>query len=271
VAAPCLGPFILGLLTYVGQKGDPFLGFLYFFVLSIGMGLPLALLAVFSGAIEKLPVSGQWMEWIRKVLGWVLVGMAGYLIQPLLPGPSQRIILFSIIGVAAGLHLGWLDRSGVDSRVFSAVRKGAGVILIAGAIAFYFLTPTHVEGVRWIPYSEGILTRAAGEKRPVMLDFYADWCGPCRAMEENVFTLPEVVKLGRNFMTVRVDLTKRRPYQDLLLKRFQVRGVPTILFLDRGGVEQRSLRIESYLGRTEVLGRMKEAIRLDSRRGSGPG
>ncbi|MBW1806314.1 MAG: sulfite exporter TauE/SafE family protein, partial [Deltaproteobacteria bacterium] len=84
VAAPCLGPFILGLLTYVGQQGDPFLGFLYFFVLSIGLGLPLAFLAVFSGAMDRLPLSGSWMVWIRRFMGWVLVGMAGYMISPLI-------------------------------------------------------------------------------------------------------------------------------------------------------------------------------------------
>ena len=258
VAAPCLGPFILGLLTYVGQKGDPFLGFLYFFVLSIGMGLPLAVLAVFSGALEKLPMSGGWMVWIRKVLGWVLVGMAGYLLQPLIPGSSERVILFAMIAVAAGVHLGWLDRSSQDSHLFSMVKKGLGVILIIGAILFFFVTPRHVEGVKWIPYDKGMLTQAADEKRPVILDFYADWCGPCKAMERNVFTAPEVVKLSKNFQNIRVDLTKRHPEQDLLMKRYQVRGVPTIIFLNKQGREEKGLRIESYVNKEAVLNRMKQ-------------
>ena len=90
VAAPCLGPFILGLLTYVGQMGDPFLGFLYFFVLSIGLGLPLAMLAIFSGALRKLPLSGEWMLWIRKVFGWALIEMAAYLMLPLISGPLGK-------------------------------------------------------------------------------------------------------------------------------------------------------------------------------------
>jgi len=262
VAAPCLGPFILGLLTYVGQKGDPFLGFLYFFVLSIGMGLPLAVLAVFSGALEKLPMSGGWMVWIRKILGWVLVGMAGYLLQPLIPGASERVILFAMIAVAAGVHLGWLDRSSKDSHVFSMVKKGLGVILIMGAIGFFFVTPRHVQGVQWTPYNKGMLTQAADEKRPVILDFYADWCGPCKTLEKNVFTSPEVVKLSKNFRNIRLDLTKRHPEQDLLLKRYQVRGVPTIIFLNTQGREEKGLRIESYVNEKEVLKRMRQMIRL---------
>ncbi len=265
VAAPCLGPFILGLLTYVGQKGDPLLGFLYFFVLSIGMGLPLAVLAMFSGALEKLPMSGAWMEWIRKLLGWVLVGMAGYLLQPLIPGSSERVILFAMIAAAAGVHLGWLDRSSQDSHLFSTVKKGLGIILIIGAVSSFFVTPRHVEGVQWTPYDKGMLTQAANEKRPVILDFYADWCGPCKAMETNVFTAPEVVKLSKNFQNIRLDLTKRHPEQDILLKRYQVRGVPTIIFLNSQGREEKELRIESYVDKGEVLKKMRQMIRLSSR------
>lgn len=261
VAAPCLGPFILGLLTYVGQKGEPLLGFLYFFVLSIGMGLPLAVLGIFTGALDKLPTSGEWMVWMRKVLGWILLGMAVYIIMPLIPSPVMKPALLSFVLVAAGIHLGWLDKSRSIRRVFFYIKKGVGIILIIGAILFFAAAVPRGEGIKWVPYEPSFVQEAKEENRPVMLDFYADWCGPCRTMEKKVFRNSAVVTLGKEFVTLRIDLTKSHPYQESLQEKYKIRGVPTIIFLNRQGVEEKALRIESYVGPEEVIRRMESIVK----------
>ncbi len=260
VAAPCLGPFILALLTYVGQKGDPFLGFLYFFILSLGLGLPLSVLGIFSGALDKLPRSGDWLLWVRKFMGWLLVGMAAYMISPLIPHHLGKSGLLAAVAAAAGIHLGFLDRTGSGLRRFSTIKRLLGICLVCGGIVYILSSAYEREGIKWIPYDQDIIATAEKDKKPLILDFYADWCAPCVAMEKRVFKDPEVVRLSQNLITMRLDLTRHQPFQDEILKQYGVRGVPTVIFLNREGEEEKDLRLQTYVGRFEFLNRMRKHL-----------
>nr|WP_275888815.1 cytochrome c biogenesis protein CcdA [Desulfoprunum benzoelyticum] len=261
VAAPCIGPFVLGLLTWVASMGSPWLGFVVFFTLSLGLGLPLFFLAMFSGQLEKLPRSGGWMIWVRKLMGWVLVGMAAHFIRPILPGDGGAILL-AVVALAAGLHLGWIDKSQANFRAFPLLKGGVG---IAGLVIATFLVATIAmrgPGVTWKPYTEATLKEAQDLGKPVIIDFYATWCTPCRELEEVTFHHPDVVRLAdNNFIMVKVDVTKGgNRYHEELLKKYEVKGVPTLVFLDADGNERPDLRLVDYLPVDTFLIRMQDIV-----------
>ena len=267
VAAPCIGPFVLGLLTWVASMGSPWLGFLIFFTLSLGLGLPLFLLAMFSGQLERLPRSGGWMIWVRKLMGWVLVGMAAHFLRPVLPG-EWAIFLLALVALAAGLHLGWIDKNQASFRAFPWLKGGIGIACMV--LATFLVTSWAMRGlgVTWKPYSEDVLKQAQKAKKPVIIDFYATWCTPCRELDEVTFHDASVVKQADNdFVMLKVDVTKGgNPVYERLLQQYEVKGVPTIVFLDPGGKEKRDLRLVDFLPADQFLGRMAEMVRGDNPR-----
>jgi thiol:disulfide interchange protein DsbD len=258
VAAPCIGPFVLGLLTWVATLGDPLNGFFIFFTLSLGLGTPLFVLAMFSGQLAKLPRAGEWMNWVRRFMGWILIGMAAYFVRPILPLAIQQYILATIT-IVAGVHLGWMDKSAATFRSFPWIKAIVGTVcLVLGTIMIgnqMFKGPS----VNWHLYSDQLLIDSANKNKPVIIDFYANWCSPCRQLDEITFHHPDIVKLSQDeFIMVKVDLTKNNDDQNQyrLLNEYNVKGVPTVVFLDTSGKERKDLRLVDFLSPDEFLNRM---------------
>ncbi|MDG5766381.1 cytochrome c biogenesis protein CcdA [Balneolales bacterium ANBcel1] len=256
-AAPCIGPPIIALLAFIGAQGDPVFGFWSFFILSMGLGLPYLILGTFSGLLPKLPKSGMWMIWVKKVFGVVLVALAlFYLAMPFF-SVSEAYWVIPLSLIAGGLYLGFLESSGKGTPVFSKIKMATGTLAIA--LGVLFLINLQKEGMEWEPYQQARLAEAEARSQPVVLDFYADWCIPCLELERITFTDARVISGTEHMMRLKVDLTHfDSPESEEIRRRFNVAGVPTVIFLDEDGNEVTDARVVGFVGPDEFLNRISK-------------
>jgi thiol:disulfide interchange protein DsbD len=256
VAAPCIGPVVLGFLVHVSAKADPLYGFLIFFVMALGLGLPYLILGTFSGAIKALPRSGEWMITVRKIFGLVLIGMALYFLMPLMGQYTNYI--FVAFFVLSALYLIFWEAGRAKPGLFAWVLRGLGAAAVVAAIVMAL--PPKVEAeIPWQPYSEAAVSAARKEGKAVIIDVYADWCIPCKELDKLTFTDADVKREAERFVTLKLDLTRNDPATDAgrARKRFDIIGVPTVLFLDAEGKEEESLRLTGFEKPALFVSRMK--------------
>src|ERR1700682_2089399 len=173
VAAPCIGPIVLGLLLMVERSASPVFGFVLFFTLAIGLGLPYIALALAAGHIKALPRSGEWLSWVEQLFGFVLLGLALYFIDPVVPG---RLItrFLSFYAAIVGVFLGFISPSGRNWRPFLFARSAIGVISLAALV--YLLVPSRIprKELAFAPFTLTLVQAAQTERKPVVVDFAAD-------------------------------------------------------------------------------------------------
>ena len=283
IAAPCIGPFVLGLLTYVGNRGNVVLGFSLFFVLALGLGIPFLLLGIFSGSLNRIPRSGAWMVWVRTIFGFILIAMAVYFLETLFPNALFYNLAQALTMLVAGVYMAWIEPTKTQGKAFSYVRNVFGVIFFALALNFAVtgiqdyldegiaagLQAVSAEkggtvtglGIQWRPYSEETLLAAARDGKPVFIDFFTDWCIACKEMDKRTFTDPAVIAASRDFVMLRSNLTTDTdPVIRDLYKRYAVRGVPTYVFLGPDGKEIADVRLVGFEKKRDFGPRLKRAL-----------
>jgi len=277
VAAPCIGPFVLGLLTYVGNRGSVVLGFSLFFVLALGLGVPFLFLGIFSGSLNKLPRSGAWMVWVRKVFGFILIAMAVYFLKTLFPTTLLYHLSLALTLFIAGIYMAWLEPTQTPGKTFRYIRTIVGIIffglalIVASSGVQVYLNEALAAGkggasmnaIAWSPYSEENLAEAAAAGRPVFIDSFADWCIPCKELDKLTFSRPEVIAASRKFVMLKADLTSNKDAGvKAFYKKFGLKGVPTLIFLKPDGTEFKELRGTGFESKDIFLSKMKRALEL---------
>ena len=271
IVGPCVAAPLAGALLYIGSTGDALLGGMTLFSMALGMGVPLLIVGVSAGAL--LPKAGAWMVTVNKVFGVLLLASALWIISPLLPVMAQ-MIAWAILLIVPAVFLHAIDPLPPQAKTGQRLAKAVGVVMLllgtamlAGALAGARdpLRPLAVFGAgaasaetRPLPFERvrtlaELEARVAGAGRPVMLDFYADWCVSCKEMERDTFADPRVRQKLSGWLLLQADVTADSPDDRALLARFKLFGPPGILFFDPAGKELTGIRVVGYQGPDEFL------------------
>jgi thiol:disulfide interchange protein DsbD len=196
------------------------------------------------------------MEWVRKVFGVILLAMAVYFLNPVLPDTVYYILMGALL-VVGGVVLGFVMKVVSTSAFFNVFRRGIGLLMPLVGLWFIF-APGHiigvVPGIPWLPYDDEYLVEARSKNLPVVIDFSAEWCIPCEELDHETFNQPEVVQAAKQVLPLRADLTQSGSEEvKALRQKYGIRGVPTIVFIDPDGRERTDLRVVHFIEKDEFL------------------
>ena len=267
IVGPCVAPPLAAALAFIAQTGNTTLGGVALFVLALGMGVPLLLVGVSAGAL--LPRAGGWMNAVKYFFGVMMLAIAIYLISPIIPA-WVNMLLWAILLIGAAVYLHALDPLPPHGSGWMRLWKGLGVVLLIGGLALILgmlagsrdlLQPLEVykgavlnggsggaaiaaeqkglafEKVKDVAELDARLAAAKADGRPVMLDFYADWCVSCKEMERFTFSDPKVQARLKEVVLLKADVTANSEADKALLKRFNLFGPPGLVFWNSAGVQ----------------------------------
>ena len=256
VAAPCSGPILTAILTWIGKTQNIVLGGVVGVAYSLGLGLPFWLVGTFA---VGLPKGGKWMLGVKSFFGIVMCVVALYFLRNAFPVigkvASPSVTFGAIAGVVAlvGLAMGAVHIDWHDGGTGTKVRKGVGIAAsVVGAFLFVLWLVIPKAQLAWLHSEEEALKLSKTEKRPMLVDFTATWCGACQEMAKDTFADPRVMAKAGNFVAVKIDATDQDdPKVEEVSKKYGVVGLPTVLLIDSQGKERK--RFTEFVGPERFL------------------
>jgi len=281
VVSACVAPPLVAALAVIAQTGDVARGAFALFSLSIGMGIPLIIFGTSAGKL--LPRAGSWMNTVKAVFGFMLLGLAIWMLDRILPG---HIVMLLAAGLAlfAGLWAGAFATLGKPASTRELAGKGLGLAFVVYGIALLtgalsgstsLLQPLDritggqaaheaelpFQRIKTVADFDTALAKAAANQQTVMLDFYADWCVSCKEMEAFTFTDAGVQAALTDSVLLQADVTANDAADKALLERFGIYGPPTIVFFDRNGNEIEGQRVIGYMNARDFLDHLDYVLR----------
>jgi thiol:disulfide interchange protein DsbD len=258
IAAPCTGPVLAAALAVIAQKGSVAYGLAVMFPYALGMGLPFFLIGAFS---LSFPRSGPWMETVKSLFGVALLAAALVFLRDAFPAAqgvfsAVRGAAVAAAGAAAiGVLLGALHRSFHGGAADRGL-KAAGVALLVGAIVYAAgaadARVRAASALAWMHDEPAAVARARAEGRPLLVDFWANWCVACKELDKFVWTDPRVRAKASRFVALKLDGTDDTPAFQALVEKYAVLGMPTVVFVDGKGRESPA-RVVGFVSADEML------------------
>lgn len=275
IVGPCVAAPLSGALLYIGQTGDFLLGGVALFVMSLGMGVPLLLIGASAGSL--LPKAGVWMNAVKAIFGVLMLAVAIWLLERILP-VSVTMALWATLLIVSAIYMRAIDTLPHDAGGWQRFWKGTGIVVLLYGVALFAgaltgardvfnplekMTATagyassnsgghaveaelKFEDIKGVPALEAALADAAQAGKPAFIDFYADWCVECVRMENTTFRSASVINAFEGYKLLRIDVTANDDADKAVLKKFGLFGPPAMLFFGLDGQEIRNLRVIGY-------------------------
>jgi thiol:disulfide interchange protein DsbD len=280
IVGPCVAAPLAGALLYISQTRDVVIGGSALFAMAAGMSVPLLLVGVSAGSL--LPRAGRWMESIKRLFGVLLIAVALWMVSPVIPAWAQ-MLAWAAFFIVSATYLCALDSLPMDASGWRRLGKGVGlVLLVLGAVQIVgaasggrdVLRPlerlasapgaSETGSLAWrrvesVDQLDAALAGANG--KPVLLDFYADWCVSCKEMDRFTFSDPRVANKLAGIQLLRADVTANNAEDKALLKRFGLFGPPGTIFFDGQGDEVPGTRVIGFEPANQFLTSLARAVR----------
>ncbi|PLY16248.1 MAG: thiol:disulfide interchange protein [Sedimenticola sp.] len=284
IVGPCVAPPLAGALIFIGQTGDWQLGGLALFMMALGMGVPLIALGTSAGKL--LPRAGKWMDAVKAVFGVGMLAVAIILLERIIP-PAVAMLLWGMLLIISAIYMGALRELAIEASGWSKLWKGVGlVIMIYGTLMLVGVAAggkDTVQPLRGIAAFSGggagdaqhisfkriktvddlqrEVAEASSAGKPVMLDFYADWCVSCKQMERYTFSDPAVIAGLKDFVLLQADVTADDEADRALLQgHFGLPGPPSIMFYGRDGQERKNYRVVGFMPADQFAAHISKAV-----------
>jgi thiol:disulfide interchange protein DsbD len=279
VVSTCVAPPLVAALTVIAQTGDVARGALALFAMSIGMGIPLLVIGTSAGKL--LPKAGPWMNTIKAAFGFMMLGLAIWMLSRIMPA-AITMGLYAALAITAAIRFDAFSSLPSPATWSGMLGKGIAIVLLlyGGTLVVGLLSGStnplqpldHISGkpatthleferIKSVDDFEAARNRAAEAGVPLMLDFYADWCVSCIEMEYYTFTDSRVQAALDKAILVQADVTANDEIDQALLAHFGIFGPPTIVFFDRSGREIPDTRIIGYQDANEFLTHLDYVLR----------